>query len=342
MTQQKALEIFGQLTVRHLAPETLTAAASEGNLDAMHAFLEAGGDIEERSVGFSSPLHAAVNAGRAEAVDLLLEKGASVEKKPAAMYSPLSAAATWSYTELFHRLASIARDTSAERAALITVASNGQLAELRVLMDKGSAPDGRYAIAAAARHGHYEVVKYLVDAGVEWKEFVALRIPQGARDAGFTDLFNYLSGQPYDEAAALAAGREARDKRATALAAQMASVAEKRKPADPAERKKLLDAARDSVEAGALGEVLDLPKIPAGRFGEVTPLIAAALIGDSLLVSALLVAGAKPAKKLKDGLTAKGVARGPARQSIIAILEEAESRSNRTRPPTKPGKRKGQ
>ncbi|MEO7414053.1 MAG: ankyrin repeat domain-containing protein [Opitutaceae bacterium] len=335
MNQTDAFAILGALATRHLAPESLTAAAADGNLDAIHAFLEAGANLEEKSVGFSSPLHAAVTSGRAASVELLLAKGASVEKKHDAMYSPISATTTWGYTDLFHRLVALARNTSGERAALITLASYGQLAELRLLMDKGAAPDGRYAVAAAAKNGHYEVVKYLIDAGVEWKEFVALRIPQGARDAGFTELFNYLSGEIYDAAAALAIGLAAKEKRLSALAAQMAAIALKRKPADPAERKTLLAAAHEAIATGALRQVLDRPVIPADKIGKVTPLIAGSLAGDPALVSALLAAGAKPALKLKDGLTAKGVARGPARDAIITLLEQA-ARSGKPRSTPRP------
>lgn len=319
-TTSPALETFAALVARHPAPETLTAAASEGNGAAVEAFLAAGSNLEERSAGFASPLQAAVNSGRAEVVELLLAQGAAVDLKPGTLYSPLSAAATWGDTVLFRRLIAIVRDTSAERAALLTLASHGQLEELRLLLDKGAVKDARHAIAAAAKHGHFELVKHLVDRGVEWKEFKALRIPEGARDAGFTDLFNYLSGLPYDETAALAAGRQVRDKTAAALAAQRSTLAAKRRPADPGERKALLSSAHAAVSSGALADAINEPIIPAGTNCNVTPLIAAALVGDLALVQALLAAGAKPAPKLKSGLKARELARGPARAAIIALL----------------------
>lgn len=335
MNQHETLAIFETLVTRHLAPESLTAAASEGNLAAATAFLDAGADIEEKSVGFGSPLQAAVNMGRGEMVELLLARGASVEKKADAMYSPISAAATWGNTALFHRLIGLVRDTSGERAALITLASYGQLDELKLLLAKGAMPDARYAIAAAAKCGHYAIAKYLVDAGVAWKEFVMLRIPQGARDAGFTELFKYLSGEPFDEGAALAAGWKAREERLAALAAQMAAAAEKRKAADPAERARLLANAGEGVAGGALREVLDLPVVAAGNFGKVTPLIAAALVGEPGLVAAVLDAGAKPAPKLKGGLKAQALARGPFRSFIVELIESAASRSGAKRGGTK-------
>ena len=320
MNQQEAIDALSNLAAHHSAYESLTSAAAAGDLAAVRAYLDAGADIEEKSVGFSSPLQAAVQSGSVELVDFLLSKGAQVAKKPEAMFSPLSAATTWGHTEIFHRLVALAKDTSSERAALVTLASYGQLAELKLLLEKGAMPDGRYAIAAAAKNGHYEIVKYLVDAGVAWKEFVALRIPESARDAGFVDLFNYLSDQPHNEAAAIAAGHKARDLKLAALSAQMKAIVEKRKLPNLLEKENLLQRVQEAVVSGALAQVINKPVISAGNYGMVTPLIVAALAGDLALVKALLAAGAKPAPKLKGGLTAQALARGPFRSAIVAAL----------------------
>ena len=58
-------------------PETLTAAATEGDLRLMEVFLTRGADIEERTIGFASPLCAACAAGQVDAVRLLLARGAA-------------------------------------------------------------------------------------------------------------------------------------------------------------------------------------------------------------------------------------------------------------------------
>lgn len=323
MNQQQTIDVLTQLATRHTAHESLTSAAAAGDLAAVKAFLNIGANIEEKSMGFGSPLQAAVQSGSVEVVDFLLSKGARVDKKPEAMNSPLSAAATWGFTELFHRLIVLSEDTSSERAALVTLASYGQLNELKLLLEKGAMPDGRHAMAAAAKNGHFEIVKYLIEAGVEWKEFVALRIPEGARDAGFADLFNYLSDQPYNETAALAAGHAARDKKLSSLAAQMKVIAEKRKLPDLLEKENLSNRVSEAVASGALAQVMDKPVVSAGNYGMVTPLIVAALVGDLPLVKALLAAGAKPAPKLKGGLSAQALARGPYRVAIIAAISGA-------------------
>jgi ankyrin repeat protein len=64
---------------------TLTAAAVSGDVDLVRAFLDDGADIQERTIGFESPLAAAASAGHLAVVDLLLERGASLDQ-PDAMF----------------------------------------------------------------------------------------------------------------------------------------------------------------------------------------------------------------------------------------------------------------
>ena len=72
-------------------PESLTAAASEGDIAAMEVFLARGANIEERSVGFASPLVAACAARQIESVRWLVTHGAVLDP-PQAPLSPVSAA----------------------------------------------------------------------------------------------------------------------------------------------------------------------------------------------------------------------------------------------------------
>jgi hypothetical protein len=55
---------------------SLTAAATDGDTALVAAFLEAGSEIEERSIGFASPLQAVAGQGRMEMVSFLLGRGA--------------------------------------------------------------------------------------------------------------------------------------------------------------------------------------------------------------------------------------------------------------------------
>ena len=91
-------------SARRPPPQSLTGAAVEGDLDMVVAFLEGGASVEERSIGFASPLQAAAGAGRLAAVELLLARGADPREKPDAVYSPLSAAAMKGHRDIVRRL----------------------------------------------------------------------------------------------------------------------------------------------------------------------------------------------------------------------------------------------
>src|SRR5262249_15890167 len=62
-------------------PQSLTAAAMDGNLEAIRQFLEGGADINEKSVGYASPLAAAARDGQLDAINLLLERGADPHRQ---------------------------------------------------------------------------------------------------------------------------------------------------------------------------------------------------------------------------------------------------------------------
>ncbi len=68
-------------------PESLTAAATAGDVERMLLFLDRGSRLEERSAGFASPLVAACAAGQADAVRLLISRGAVLDP-PGAPISP--------------------------------------------------------------------------------------------------------------------------------------------------------------------------------------------------------------------------------------------------------------
>ncbi len=74
---------------RPLPPVNLTDAAVRGDAEAVRAFLDGGAEIEERTIGFASPLAAAAGRGHLEVVKLLVERGASLD--PATSVFPLLA-----------------------------------------------------------------------------------------------------------------------------------------------------------------------------------------------------------------------------------------------------------
>lgn len=64
---------------------TLTEAALRNAIGDIDAFLDAGADIDERTIGFVSPLAAAAGCGNVEAVQRLIERGASLDP-PGALF----------------------------------------------------------------------------------------------------------------------------------------------------------------------------------------------------------------------------------------------------------------
>jgi ankyrin repeat protein len=69
------------LAARQPPASSLTAAAVQGDVDLVRAFLDAGSDVDERSIGFACPLQAAAGRGDLECVRLLLAAGADPDAR---------------------------------------------------------------------------------------------------------------------------------------------------------------------------------------------------------------------------------------------------------------------
>lgn len=69
---------------RPLRPVSLTEAAVRGDLDAVAAFCDAGAALEQRSIGFASPLAAAASRGHLAVVELLAARGANLDPESSA------------------------------------------------------------------------------------------------------------------------------------------------------------------------------------------------------------------------------------------------------------------
>src|SRR5262249_55814241 len=148
---------------------TLTGAAISGDVERVRVFLDAGADVEERSIGFASPLQAAAGAGRLPVVDLLLERGADPRQKPEAVFSPLSATAGHGHAVVVRRLVGAIGDLAGETKAVAQAAAHGRLECLELLLGAG-APLGEHAghtLRVAARGGHLGCVRRLLSAGVD-------------------------------------------------------------------------------------------------------------------------------------------------------------------------------
>jgi len=69
---------------RPLPPVNLTEAAVRGDLEAVGAFCDAGASLEQRTIGFASPLAAAASRGHLAVVELLVARGASLDPEGSA------------------------------------------------------------------------------------------------------------------------------------------------------------------------------------------------------------------------------------------------------------------
>jgi len=103
----------------------------------------------------------------------------------------------------------------------------------------------------------------------------------------------------------------------------------RRRSKNSCESSRLLRETIAGIRAGGLAAFLEQAAVKADRFGDVTPLMAAALVGDVGLVTAVLDAGAKPGATQRGGVTAKSLARGPHRAAIVALIENAAKASKR-------------
>ena len=78
--ESEVLAIFKELVADHLPYASLTAAAQSGDLDAVREFLDAGANIEERSVGYATPPEALV-------LDIDHSEDAAYGQQPLAFYN---------------------------------------------------------------------------------------------------------------------------------------------------------------------------------------------------------------------------------------------------------------
>ena len=302
-------------------PQSLTAAAVDDDLEMVAAFLDAGADAEERSIGFASPLQAAAGAGRLAAVELLLARGADPRQKPeaSAIYSPLSAAAMHGHFEVVRRLAEAIGDLSAETRAAPHAATHGRLDTLEFLLDRG-APLGANAghvLRVAAWGGRFGCVKRLLAEGIDPRHHPDYDrdlfgepvdepyLPrQAALDNGHTAVAALLDGLAVNEAAARR--QEAKREDSPAALARLAQALGRSGEARESEPPALEGAEREQAAAKALAILRDVSgEALAGlRAGGRPLLVAAAEGGHATIVDALLGAGADPGAVADDGDTA--------------------------------------
>jgi hypothetical protein len=149
-------------------PESLSAAAMDGNVAMMQLFLERGSNIDARSF-FASALTAACSAGQTEAVRWLIAHGA-VLNPPGAQISPIQSA----LGKMNCEVAAVLLDAGLplEKAAwgVMAAAQLGRLDVLQWLVARGVDLDANYpgvgvprerALFAAGKAGKDEITRFL-------------------------------------------------------------------------------------------------------------------------------------------------------------------------------------
>ncbi len=150
-------------------PGSLTAAATQGDLAAMELFLQRGSSLEERSVGFISPLAAACSAGQLDSIRWLIARGAVLHPLDANV-SPVQAALGHGDCAAAALLLDAGLPVEEAALGVVYAAVLGHLPMLQWLVARGLDLDARYprlgvlrahTLQAAVKNGKPEIAAYL-------------------------------------------------------------------------------------------------------------------------------------------------------------------------------------
>ena len=338
-------------------PDTLTGATSLGDIELMRVFLDRGADIEERSIGFASPLCAACAAGNLAAVSFLLERGAKLRPDDA-FITPVSSAVSNGHLDVVQLLMRSGATLEDATPGLKGVCSECRYSMLRFLLDAGLDLDRkagdmtlRAACAKTAQMNDRKAL-YAWLHGKPVEERVIAEERRALKE--WEDMRDGIARQSGEAPVALGAEREAKLAQAEALVREAGAAAltwsnDKEEPLICiAAHRGALGAARALLEAGAdpntvaphslmtpliraaEGGHVDMAKflldkgadVNAQAAGHFTALTAAVDYADPELVRLLMQAGANARVKPADGRTAARRVRGPYTDEIRALLSK--------------------
>jgi ankyrin repeat protein len=332
-------------------PESLTAAAMDGDLERMQLFLDQGADIEQRSM-FCSPLGAACSRGQLESVRWLIAHGAQLDP-PDAQTSPIDSALGKVNCEIAAALLDAGLNVDRAAWGVIAGASLGRLDMIQWVIARGVELDRTYprlgvlrerALTAAEKEKKTDVVAFLrgeLDPGPAPSAPPMPRVQPNRSIAAASERPKLLA-----EALELVriSGKAAGKWNATGPSApsQRMSITAHAAGNGVAEIVEALcnagaplnfenDGSPPPLHQAAIEAQLDVVRIllargalPNGADGKTwLPLEAAVLSGEPQVVRALLDAGAKPKAKAASGGSLGERARGPYAAEIRAMLEEA-------------------
>ncbi|KAJ3044827.1 hypothetical protein HDV00_000704 [Rhizophlyctis rosea] len=147
------------------ADQALLLGAMRGDLDAVRALLRAGANCNAHNAG-GSALSFAVLGGSVDIVKTLLEAGSDVHYH---QELALLFAADEGRTEIVKLLAEAGANVRLHPGFIYSAAQNGHAATLKALLDAGATLEndrGDFFMLDAAKEGRVEVVKVLIEAGV--------------------------------------------------------------------------------------------------------------------------------------------------------------------------------
>lgn len=297
-------------SARPLPAVSLTEAAMRGDLEAARAFCDAGAPLEQRTIGFASPLAAAASRGHLAVVELLVSRGASLDPEGSAF--PL----------------------------LAFPIANRRLDVVEFLL-KAGAPVAKYRqnFRLAVKSGQWDVIDALLAGGADpaWlseeeraqlEAFVAREQP---RSAAYRRRLSEQQTQDLERAQVTRSAKPLSEaERAGQEAAAMALI-----EADPSLARSTTGNATPVLALAVSCGARDLARSllakgadPNAGGGGETPLARAAARSDPALVEALLDAGADP------NLTGPGSVHpvlAAARAGSVACVELLLARGGRPR-----------
>ena len=341
-------------------PESLTAAAIAGDLERLQLFLDRGANIEERSAGHASPLGAACAFGQIESARWLIAHGAVLEP-PGAAISPLQSALGKANCEA----AAVLLDAGlpVERAAwgVVAASSLGRLDMLRWLLGRGLDLDRAYpgvgvlrerALQSARKGGSDELARFLQGeialgpAPAEPPATPPLRAVQpraapGDRPALLHEALELVRAGGSRAPTWNAVGPCAPSQRqallsfaaGTGIAEIVTALLDAGASPDfaPDGTPPPLSAAAAEAQADVVRLLLERGASPDGGGAKGwLPLASAAQSGEPEVVRQLLDAGANPKAKPAGGVKLMECARGPYREDIRAMLEQAAGTGNKS------------
>jgi ankyrin repeat protein len=166
-------QIQGALLKRYAdSLSNVTYAASEGDVDTVHALLKRGLPVDSSDYDFRTTLHLAAVEGNLKVVEALIDEGANVNVKDRWGQTPLQDAVNMGHGQVIEMLQKNGGklDYDDPSGALCGAASRGDLKMMKQLIDNGIDPncgdyDARSAFHLSAAEGKLKVVDYLLSVG---------------------------------------------------------------------------------------------------------------------------------------------------------------------------------